>query len=80
MSLDVVIAKAPTDAEIVGVLVDLEIAVDPATAADRVRVAAESLRAAGLALVLLPPSTEVRTRRRRWWHRDKKEAHSEPTS
>jgi hypothetical protein len=66
MTLDVIVARRPPrDAEIVGVVVDLGIATDPATAADRVRDAAESLRGAGLALVLLPPSTEVRTRRRR---------------
>ena len=71
MTLDVVVARPPRGSKVVGVLVDLEVPADPATAADRVRDAAESLRAAGLALVLLPPTTEVRTRRRRWWRRDK---------
>ena len=66
-SIDVIVARPPRDAEIVAVVIDLAVAADPVEAADRVRDAAESLRGAGLALVLLPPSTEVRTRRRRWW-------------
>jgi len=67
--LDVVIARPPKDATIAGVVVDLELGVDPVKAADRIRDAAEMLRSAGLALVLLPASTEVRTRRRRWWRK-----------
>jgi len=70
-SIDVIVARPPRNAKIVAVVVDLAVAVDPVEAADRVRDAAESLRGAGLALVLLPSSTEVRTRRRRWWRRDK---------
>lgn len=67
-SLDVVIGRPPKDAPIVGVVVNLELDVNPDEAAQRMRNAAESLRAAGLALMLSPVLLEVRPRRR-WWHR-----------
>ena len=73
MTLDVVVARPPRDAKIVGVVVDLDIEVDLGEAADRIRDAAESLRGAGLVLILLPSSTEVRTKRRRWWRKRTKE-------
>lgn len=64
-SLDVVMGRPPRTALIVGVVVDLELSIDAVDAADRIRDAAESLRAAGLGLILLPPSVRVKTQRQR---------------
>ena len=63
---DVVIATPPRNAVYVGAVVDLRMDVDQDDAAERIREAAEALRAAGLALVLSPTPLEVRMKRRPW--------------
>ena len=68
-SLEVIVARSPRNAPYVGAVVDLRMDTDPDEAAQRIQDAAESLRAAGLALLLSPVPLEVRTKRRRWWRR-----------
>jgi len=73
MSLYVIVARPPRNADYVGAVVDLHLDTDPDDATERIREAAEALRAAGLALVLSKSPLEVRIRRRRWWRRKRKE-------
>ncbi|HUG08482.1 MAG TPA: hypothetical protein VMP13_06265 [Acidimicrobiia bacterium] len=75
-SIDVIVARPPKDAGIVGVVVGLEMTVDPEVGAERIRAAAENLRAAGLGLMLSPELLEVK--RRPWWRPDRttKEVHN----